>query len=43
MMPVPVLPGAGGKVPVAILFVLGVLAVAMLANTPRTPPAQPQR
>ncbi|MDO8813058.1 MAG: hypothetical protein Q7J38_13665 [Gallionella sp.] len=42
MMPVPVLPGVGGKVPVAILFVLGVLAVAALANTTRTPPKQPQ-
>lgn len=41
MMPVPVIP-AGGKVPVAIIFVLGVLAVSVLvkravANT------QPQR
>lgn len=37
MMPVPVLPGAGGKAPVVILFVLGVLAVAMLVNKPATP------
>ena len=43
MMPVSVLP-AGGKAPVAILFVLGVLAVAVLANRPAAPaPAQPQR
>lgn len=42
MMPVSVLPIAGGKAPVVILFVLGVLAVAMLVNKPATP-AQPQR
>ena len=41
MMPVSVLPSAGGKAPVAILFVLGVLAVAILVNKPTTPP-QPQ-
>jgi len=40
MMPVPVLPGAGGKAPVVILFVLGVLAVAMLVKKPVTT-AQP--
>ena len=42
MMPVPVLP-VGGKAPVAILFVLGVLAVAMLVNRPQTTPGQPPR
>ena len=41
MMPVSVLP-TSGKAPVVILFVLGVLAVAMLVNKP-TKPAQPQR
>lgn len=42
MMPVSVLPSIGGKVPVAIIFVLGVLAVAMLVNKPATP-LKPQR
>ena len=42
MMPVSVLPALGSKVPVAIIFVLGVLAVAMLVNKSATPP-QPQR
>lgn len=42
MMPVSVLP-AGGKAPVVILFVLGVLAVSVLASKPRTPSTQPQR
>jgi hypothetical protein len=41
MMPVPVLPG-GKAAPVVILFVLGVLAVAMLVNRPASP-SQPQR
>ena len=36
MMPVPVLP-VGGKASVVILFVLGVLAVAVLVNRPATP------
>lgn len=34
MMPVSVLPVGGKAAPVAILFVLGVLAVAALANRP---------
>jgi hypothetical protein len=37
MMPVPVLPAGGKGAPVVILFVLGVLAVAVLANRPATP------
>lgn len=41
MMPVSVLP-AGGKAPVVILFVMGVLAVAMLVKKPASP-SQPQR
>jgi hypothetical protein len=41
MMPVAVLP-VGGKTPVVILFVLGVLAVAMLVNRPPAIPSQPQ-
>lgn len=36
MMPVSVLPVVG-KAPVVILFVLGVLAVAILVNKPATP------
>lgn len=42
MMPVPVLP-VGGKAPVVILVVLGVLAVAMLVNRPQANPTQPLR
>lgn len=41
MMPVPVLPVGGKAAPVVILFVLGVLAVATLANRPAT--HQPSR
>lgn len=40
MMPVSVIP-LGGKAPVVILVVLGVLAVAMLVNKPATP-SQPK-
>lgn len=40
MMPVSVLPAGGKAAPVVILFVLGVLAVAMLANKPATPTQQ---
>lgn len=36
MMPVPVIP-LGGKAPVVILVVLGVLAVSMLVKKPVTP------
>lgn len=42
MMPVPVLP-VGGKAPVVILVVLGVLAVAMLVNRPSINSTQPLR
>lgn len=42
MMPVPVLPIGGKAAPVVILFVLGVLAVAILVNKPAKP-VQPQR
>lgn len=41
MMPVRVLPAGGKAAPVAILFVLGVLAVSVLASQPK--PAQLQR
>lgn len=40
MMPVSVLP-VGGKAPVVVLVVLGMLAVAMLVNRPATPAKQP--
>ncbi len=41
MMPVSVLPAGSKAAPVVILFVLGVLAVSVLANKPAKP-AQPQ-
>lgn len=41
MMPVPVLP-AGGKAPVVILVVLGVLAVSMLVSRPQANLNQPR-
>lgn len=37
MMPVGVFPTGGKAAPVVILFVLGVLAVAMLADRNKTP------
>lgn len=42
MMPVSVLPDGGKAVPVVIIVVLSVLAVAMLVNRPAVP-TQPQR
>lgn len=42
-MPVSVLPKVGGKVPGVILFVLGILAVAALANRPIQTQSQPRQ